>query len=124
MVEKIAAQTERLASESRRKDEFLAMLSHELRNPLAPIRSAVHLLRLNERGSENLIQKQAHDIIERQVANLTKLVSDLLEVSRVVSGRIRLNQQIVDANQIVMHAAETARPLIDQHKHELTLDLC
>ena len=124
MEKKIQEQTEQLASESRRKDEFLAMLSHELRNPLAPIRSAVHLLRLNERGTEDLIQKQAHDIIERQVANLTKLVSDLLEVSRVVSGRIRLNQLIIDANQVVRHAAETARPVIDHHKHELTLHLC
>jgi CheY-like chemotaxis protein/two-component sensor histidine kinase len=100
------------------------MLSHELRNPLAPIRSAVHLLRLNERGSEDLIQKQAHDIIERQVASLTKLVSDLLEVSRVVSGRIRLNQQVIDANQVVRHAAETAKPLIDQRGHDLRLNLC
>jgi PAS domain S-box-containing protein len=125
MEKKIAAQTEQLADESRRKDEFLAMLSHELRNPLAPIRSAVHLLRMEEReGSENILQTQAHDIIERQVANLTKLVSDLLEVSRVVSGRIRLDPQVLDLNQVVEHALETAHPLFDQRKHALALSLC
>jgi len=122
MEKKIKQQAEALAAESRRKDEFLAMLSHELRNPLAPIRSATHLLRLQERGSENLIQQQAREIIERQVASLTKLVSDLLEISRVVSGRIRLKQQIVDMNQVLHHAIETARPLIEQRRHELVLN--
>lgn len=124
MENKIIAQAEALAEESRRKDQFLAMLSHELRNPLAPIRSATHLLKLQEHGSENFIQKQAREVIERQVANLTRLVSDLLEVSRVVSGRIRLNLTTLDVNQVVRHAIETARPLIELRKHELTLNLC
>ena len=124
MEKKIKQQAEALADESRRKDEFLAMLSHELRNPLAPIRSAVHLLKVHERGSENLIQQQAREIIERQVANLTKLVSDLLEVSRVVSGRIRLTLHTIDMNGIVQHAIETAMPLIEQRKHELVVNLC
>lgn len=101
------------------------MLSHELRNPLAPIRSAVHLLRTRERpGSEDIVQKQAHEIIERQVANLTKIVSDLLEVSRVLTGHIRLNMQVVDLNQIIRHAAETVYPLIEQRRHTLSLNLC
>ena len=124
MANQIAQQAEQLAGESRRKDEFLAMLSHELRNPLAPIRSAVHLLKLHDRGSENSIQQQAREIIERQVANMTKLVSDLLEVSRMVSGRIHLNQTTLDLSQVVKHAVETATPLIEQHKHELVLHLC
>jgi PAS domain S-box-containing protein len=124
MQRKIAEQAEALAGESRRKDEFLAMLSHELRNPLAPIRSAVHLLRMQERaGSENLLQKQAHEVIERQVASLTKLVSDLLEVSRVVSGRVRLDRHVVDVNQILRHAVETTAPLFEQHRHTLDLRL-
>ena len=106
---------------NQRKDEFLAMLSHELRNPLAPIRSAVQILRMRNRDPKDPIQQQAHEIIERQVANLTKLVGDLLEVSRVLSGRIRLNLQTVDLNQIAAHALETARPVIDQHGHTLTL---
>lgn len=124
MADKIAQQATQLADEARRKDEFLAMLSHELRNPLAPIRSAVHLLRLHERGSENPIQMQAREIIERQVANLTKLVSDLLEVSRVISGRIHLNPTTLDLGQVVKHAVETATPLIEQHKHRLVLHQC
>ena len=119
MENEIKEQAEQLADESRRKDEFLAMLSHELRNPLAPIRSAVHLLKLHERGARTAIQRQAREVIERQVANLTKLVNDLLEVSRVVSGRIRLDQQTVDLNQVVQHAVETVTPLIEQRRHEL-----
>ena len=123
MHKQLTEQAEAIAGESRRKDEFLAMLSHELRNPLAPIRSAVHLMRTRERGSEDAIQQQAREIIERQVANLTKIVSDLLEVSRVISGRIRLNLQIVDVNQILTHAVETAKSLIEERKHELALNL-
>jgi CheY-like chemotaxis protein len=98
------------------------MLSHELRNPLAPIRSAVHLLRALERpGSEDPAQRQAHEIIERQVANLTKLVSDLLEVSRVLSGRIRLDLQIIDLNEVLRQAVETVQPQIAQSKHSVTI---
>ena len=121
MANEITRQAEQLAGESRRKDEFLAMLSHELRNPLAPIRTAVHLLRMHERGSENAIQQQAREIIERQVGNLTKLVGDLLEVSRVLSGRIHLDQTTLDLSQVVKHAVETVTPLMGQHKHELVL---
>ncbi len=124
MNRRLAEQAEQIAGESRRKDEFLAMLSHELRNPLAPIRSAVHLMRTRERGSEDAIATQAREIIERQVANLTKLVSDLLEVSRVVSGRIRLSLQVIDMNQVVEHAMETVKPLVDQHKHEMIFNCC
>ncbi|MBC7833747.1 MAG: response regulator [Phycisphaerales bacterium] len=122
--EQISHKSEQLAEESRRKDEFLAMLSHELRNPLAPIRSAVHILRTHERGSENLVQQQAREIIERQVGNLAKLVDDLLEVSRVISGRIRLDSQTIDLTQVVQHALETTKPLIDQHKHTVSIDFC
>ena len=124
MEKKIKQQAEALADESRRKDEFLAMLSHELRNPLAPIRSAVHLLKVHERGSENLIQQQAREIIQRQVANLTKLVSDLLEVSRVISGRIRLNLQILDLKEVVEHALQTAAPLFEQRRHRVSHNFC
>jgi PAS domain S-box-containing protein len=124
MQKQIAEQAEALAGEARRKDEFLAMLSHELRNPLAPIRSAVHLMKMQDRGGgENPILTQAREIIERQVNNLTKLISDLLDVSRVTSGRIRLDLQVVDVNQIVQHAVETTMPLIERHGHELVLNL-
>jgi CheY-like chemotaxis protein/two-component sensor histidine kinase len=81
-------------------------------------------LRLQERpGSENGIQREAREVIERQVTNLTKLVSDLLEVSRVVSGRIRLDRQTIDLNQVIEHAIQTVTPLIEQHKHALVLNL-
>lgn len=124
MEKKIQEQAAALALEANRRDEFLAMLSHELRNPLAPIRSAVHLLRSQERvESENFVHRQAHEVIERQVANLTKIISDLMEVSRVVSGRIRLRLQTLDLNQVLRHAVETATPMFEARRHELVLKL-
>jgi PAS domain S-box-containing protein len=112
---------EKLAELDRRKDQFLAMLSHELRNPLAPILNAVQLLQLQK--GQNSVQQKALAIIERQVGQLTHLVGDLLEVSRAITGRIQLCQEQVSVNSIVERALETARPLIDQRKHELTVSL-
>ena len=112
---------EKLAELDRRKDQFLAMLSHELRNPLAPILNAVQLLQLQK--GENSVQQKALAIIERQVGQLTHLVGDLLEVSRAITGRIQLRQEQVAVSSIVERAVETARPLIDQRKHELTVSL-
>jgi PAS domain S-box-containing protein len=105
----------------RRKDEFLAMLSHELRNPLAPITNAVQLLSLQKH--EDKLQHQARTIIERQVGQLTRLIDDLLEVSRINTGRIHLQLERVGLNGIVERGIETARPLIDQHHHELAVSL-
>jgi PAS domain S-box-containing protein len=115
---------ETLADMNRRKDEFLAMLSHELRNPLAPISAALHLLRMHRSESESSIERQAYAVIERQVGNLTKIVNDLLEVSRVVSGRIRLDTQVVDLNRVVAHALETSRYMLEQRRHELRFHAC
>ncbi|HEV8072172.1 MAG TPA: PAS domain S-box protein [Planctomycetaceae bacterium] len=117
----ITEQAEALADLHRRKDEFLAMLSHELRNPLAPISNAVHLLRLQK--GENSIQQQAREIIERQVGQLSHLVDDLLEISRITTGRVQLRQERVAMSGIVECAVASVRPLIDQHKHELTVSL-
>ncbi len=97
------------------------MLSHELRNPLAPILNAVQLLQ--RQADESSVQRKAHTIIERQVWQLTHLVDDLMEVSRTLTGRIVLRLEQVTVNGIVERAVETVRPLIDQHKHELTLSL-
>jgi len=105
----------------RRKDEFLAMLSHELRNPLAPIANAVQLLGLQKH--EDKIQHQARTIIERQVGQLTRLIDDLLEVSRITTGRIHLKLERVGLNGVVERGVETTRPLMDQHHHELTVPL-
>lgn len=110
-----------LAELDRRKDEFLAMLSHELRNPLAPIFNAVQLLQLQKNADKH--QQQACAIIERQVGQLTRLVDDLLEVSRITTGRIRLQQERILLNGVAERAAETARPLADQRRHELTVSL-
>jgi PAS domain S-box-containing protein len=114
-------QTEALADLHRRKDEFLAMLAHELRNPLAAISNSVQLLRLQK--DENRLQQQARAVIGRQVTQLTRLVDDLMEVSRITTGRVQLRQDRVVMNGIVERAVETARPLMDQHKHELTVSL-
>ena len=114
-------QAESLADLSRRKDEFLAMLSHELRNPLAPISNAMHLLRLQK--NEGPVQRQARGIIERQVGQLTHLIDDLMEVSRFTSGRIHLHEERLALSGIIEHAVETVGPLIDQHRHSLELTL-
>ena len=103
----------------RRKDEFLAMLAHELRNPLAPVSAASDLLKLPNLDREKI--RQTSDIISRQVRHMTGLIDDLLDVSRVSRGLVTLATQVVDARQIVTNAVEQARPLIDARHHRLTL---
>jgi signal transduction histidine kinase len=103
------------------KDEFLAMLAHELRNPLAPITSAAQLLRLPE-VSEGLRLK-ASNIISRQVRHMTELVDDLLDVSRVTRGLVKLENEILDLNKVAIAAVEQARPHIEERGHTLTVDL-
>jgi len=103
------------------KDEFLAMLAHELRNPLAPITSAAQLLRLPE-VNEGLRLK-ASNIISRQVRHMTELVDDLLDVSRVTRGLIKLETEVLDLNKVAMAAVEQARPHIEERRHALVVDL-
>lgn len=114
-------QAETLADLHRRKDEFLAMLSHELRNPLAPILNAVQLLRLQR--DENKLLEQPLTIIERQLGQLVRLVDDLLEVSRISTGRIHLHREHVDMRVIVERGIETVLPLIDRRRHAHTVSL-
>ncbi len=118
----LRGQAAELSDLHRRKDEFLAMLSHELRSPLAPIASAVQLLSLQS-GTENEIQLKARNIIERQLGQLRHLVDDLLEVSRITSGRVQLRRERSAVSDIVAGAVETVRPLIEQRRHELTVSL-
>ena len=118
---KTVEQAQKLVELDRRKDEFLAMLSHELRNPLAPLSNAVQLLRLHK--NDDPVQQQAHGIIERQVGQLKHLVDDLLEVSRITTGSVRLRQERISLSDVVERAVETAQPLISQHRHELALAL-
>jgi PAS domain S-box-containing protein len=117
-----------LADLHRRKDEFLAMLSHELRSPLAPILNAALLLRLHSdrnrlQGIENPVVQQCAGIIEHQVGQLARIVDDLLEVSRITTGRIQLRQERIAVGALVEHAVATVRSLINQRKHELTVSL-
>jgi signal transduction histidine kinase len=109
-----------LLDASRRKDEFLAVLAHELRNPLAPIRTAVDLLRLRPIADPSVIE--CRDVIGRQVEQLTRLVDDLLDVSRINSGKIRLVREPLDVAAIVRHAAETQRPQLDERKQRLSVE--
>ena len=113
--------TQALQEANHRKDEFLAMLAHELRNPLAPIRTAVQLLRLKELTEPQ--RRRARDVIERQVEHLVNLIDDLLDVSRITRGMIKLQLEPVFLGAIVARAVETARPAIDAHRHSLELDL-
>ena len=110
-----------LQEADRRKDEFLATLAHELRNPLAPIRNGLHLL--HNQQSPAAVQERARAIVERQVLHLVRLVDDLLEVSRITRGKLELRKEPVDVAQATVIAVETSRPLIEQARHELSLDV-
>ncbi|WP_211923160.1 ATP-binding protein [Duganella radicis] len=104
---------------NRAKDEFLAMLGHELRNPLAPIVTALQLMRM--RGSDFALKERT--VIERQTRHLVALVDDLLDVSRVAEGKIQLRRQVAEINDVVMRAIETASPLIEQKRHALSVEV-
>jgi len=112
---------EQLLDADRRKDEFLALLAHELRNPLAPIRNAVSIMRMKGINDPELIWCQ--DVIERQAKQLTRLVDDLLDVSRITKGKIRLRTLQFDLRDVVHDAVETSRPLIDEMGHQLTVEM-
>ena len=111
-------QAAELSDLHRRKDEFLAMLSHELRSPLAPIANAVQMLGMQS-GGENATQKEARGIIERQTSQLQHLVDDLLEVSRITTGMVQLRKVLVAVGDIMTSAIETVRPLINQREHKI-----
>ncbi|HJT77645.1 MAG TPA: ATP-binding protein, partial [Gemmataceae bacterium] len=110
-----------LREADRRKDEFLATLAHELRNPLAPIRNALHVLRLAGNSAGAL--EQARGMMERQVAQMVRLIDDLLDVSRISRGRLELRKERAELADVVHAAVETARPLIEAAGHALTVDL-
>jgi PAS domain S-box-containing protein len=115
-------QTEQaLRDADRRKDEFIATLAHELRNPLAPLRHCLHILQMESAGAVDT--PRLHAMMERQVRHLVRLVDDLLEVSRISRGKIELRRERVDLAQVVQHAVETSRPLVDAGRHALELDL-
>jgi signal transduction histidine kinase/ActR/RegA family two-component response regulator len=110
-----------LRAANRQKDQFLAMLAHELRNPLAPIMTAAQLLKLGRLDAGSVAN--ASEIIVRQAEHMTDLVNDLLDVSRVTRGLVTLEKEELDLNVIVSAAVEQVRPLIDARRHALTLQL-
>ena len=116
--EQLRRSNDELAAAARQKDEFLAMLAHELRNPLAPIRNAAQVIRLLALADPNV--QRATGMIERQLAHLARLVDDLLDVSRITSGKITLRREPTDLSAVVTQAVETSRPLIDERRHTLT----
>ena len=105
----------------RQKNEFLSMLAHELRNPLAPIRNAVEVLR--RQGSNRSGLAWAHDVIDRQVGHMVRLVDDLLDLSRITRGKIRLRPEPIEIADIVSHAVEASRPVIEARRHRLDVSL-
>jgi len=112
---------EALRDADRRKDEFLALLAHELRNPLAPIRYALAANRKSGRTPEQ--RKRAEEIIERQVTHMSRLLDDLLDVSRITRSTLELKKTLTELTSIVGSAIETARPFLDTKRHTLTVDL-
>jgi signal transduction histidine kinase/ActR/RegA family two-component response regulator len=112
---------EALREADRRKDEFLATLSHELRNPLAPIRQAAALSKMPGATSAQLLWSR--DVIERQVGHMAHLLDDLLDISRITRGRLELRMERIELGAVVESAIETARPLIDVRGHKLTVEI-
>ncbi|HET6323299.1 MAG TPA: ATP-binding protein [Planctomycetaceae bacterium] len=110
-----------LATANRSKEEFMALLSHELRNPLAPILDALNIQR--EVKSADPILQQAGHVIERQVGQMVRLVDDLLDVSRITTGKLRLNKQPVELRSIVNDAVEASRHSVDARRHEFSVEL-
>jgi PAS domain S-box-containing protein len=122
--EELRRKAAELIEAHQRKDEFLSMLAHELRNPLAPILTAAELIRLAITGRADLPDLERYQgVIARQVHNLARLVDDLLDVSRITRGNVTLRKQPVDLAAIVAGAVDAARPSIDQHGHALRVEL-
>jgi PAS domain S-box-containing protein len=112
---------ERLAEADRRKDQFLATLAHELRNPLTPIRNALTLIRM--RADDPAAVEDARRLADRQLSQLVRLVDDLLDVSRITCGKLRLQKGRIDIRMVIDNALETAAPLFEAAGHRLTIDV-
>jgi PAS domain S-box-containing protein len=112
---------QQLKDADRRKDEFLATLAHELRNPLAPIRNGLHLLRMS--GQSGAGAGHVHEMMERQVAHMVRLVDDLLELSRISRGQIELKRERIALATVIKHSVETTKPFIESGEHRLDVSL-
>ncbi|MGZ8186439.1 MAG: PAS domain S-box protein, partial [Methylobacter sp.] len=120
-IEDLKQAEEALREADQRKDEFLAMLAHELRNPLAPISNAVHIMKRSNLDKAQLAW--CRDVIDRQVEQLVRLVDDLLDVSRISRGKIELKKEPLTLSAIVQRAVETSQPLMNARRHELSVCL-
>jgi two-component system CheB/CheR fusion protein len=112
---------EALQQADRRKDEFLALLAHELRNPLAPIRNAAEIMRIAEHDPKRV--SKARDVLERQVGHLSRIVDDLIDVTRIVEKKIELRKERVALSSVVETALETCRSMVEECKHDLTVNV-
>ena len=117
----LRSKIDELAEVDRRKDEFLAMLGHELRNPLAPVTTALQIMRIHENEPGRVARSR--EIVERQIEHMTRLIDDLLDVSRITRGKIELREQPLLLSSVIERAVESARPLIDERGHRVALDL-
>jgi PAS domain S-box-containing protein len=113
---------EALREMDRQKNAFLAQLAHELRNPLAPIRNAARIFRLKQSAEPDVLW--ASEVIDRQVDHLTRLIDDLLDVSRISRNRLELRRQRIELQEVVRGAVEISKPTLDQNGHRLELDVC
>ena len=120
-LEALRLREEELKRANQAKDEFLATLAHELRNPLAPIRTGVYLLQ--QRGAADPETRQIHELIDRQSAHMARLIDDLLDVSRIERGKIELRKEVVDPRKVVAHALEVSQPLFQARNQILVLAL-
>lgn len=121
LIDGLEKQNQALAEATRRKDEFLVMLAHELRNPLAPIRNAMQVLKHTSTESE--IVQQAHDILDRQTAHMARLIDDLLDISRISRGKILLRKEAVDLVGLVRLAVEDRRRALEDRGLQVSLTL-
>jgi signal transduction histidine kinase len=121
MLAEAGRRAEALREADRRKDEFLATLAHELRNPLAPIRNALEILRMPE--SNPAMREKARQMMERQLAQMVRLVDDLLDVSRITTGKLGIRKSVVEVQAAVRDAIDTVRPFVESRNHQLEVQL-
>jgi PAS domain S-box-containing protein len=116
----LVQRAEELHEADRRKNDFLALLAHELRNPLAPMRTSLQIMKMVDTDGVTAGQRA---VMERQVSSIGRMIDDLMDVSRIDRGKIKLHRELVNLNALIGHAVETAQPAIDDKRHRLTLEL-
>lgn len=121
MEEALRESEQRLRESDQRKDQFLAILAHELRGPLAPMRTVGEILKLKANTDQSLAT--VSNILERQIADMGRLLEDLLDLSRVAVGKVRLDRQLIELGPVIVHALEWAKPAIEARQHQLSVSL-